>query len=108
MYGAVLLDQGYAFTQQFILAVMQPWLAAIDPDAIGKDAKTGLQEYLQKNGLQLPVYETIAVEDQDNEPTFVVVCQITELDKQTQASGKSRKKAEQKAAAAMMKQLKNV
>ncbi|GAA4819783.1 ribonuclease 3 [Marinicella pacifica] len=102
VFGALLLDQGFDFTQHYVLTVMQPWLDAIDPDEIGKDAKTGLQEYLQKHGYQLPQYETVAVEDTDNEPTFVVVCQISELHKKTEASGKSRKKAEQKAASQMM------
>jgi len=107
VYGALLLDQGYQFTNGFILAVMQPWLAKINPDEIGKDAKTGLQEYLQQNGLQLPVYDTIAVEDADNEPTFKVICKINELQKQTTATGKSRKKAEQMAATKMMGLLNN-
>lgn len=107
VYGAMLLDQGYQLTQQFILVVMKPWLTRINPDEIGKDAKTGLQEYLQQQGLQLPIYETIAVEDADNEPTFAVICQINELHKQTKAIGKSRKKAEQNAAAKMMELLNN-
>jgi len=107
VYGAVLLDQGYQATNQFILAVMQPWLVNINPDDIGKDAKTGLQEYVQKIGLQLPVYETIAIADADNEPTFEVVCEINELQKQTSATGKSRKKAEQMAAKKMMELLNN-
>lgn len=107
VFGAVLLDQGYQVTNQYILAVMQPWLVNINPDDIGKDAKTGLQEHLQKYGLQLPVYETIAIEDADNEPTFKVICQISELNKQTKASGKSRKKAEQLAAKKMMELLNN-
>lgn len=107
VYGAVLLDQGYQVTNQFILAVMQPWLVNINPDDIDKDAKTGLQEYVQKIGLQLPVYETIAIADADNEPTFEVVCEINELQKQTSATGKSRKKAEQMAAKKMMELLNN-
>jgi ribonuclease-3 len=107
VYGAVLLDQGYQVTNQFILTVMRPWLVNINPDDIGKDAKTGLQEYLQKIGLQLPTYETIAVEDTDNEPTFKVTCDIGELKKQTKATGKSRKKAEQMAAKKMMELLNN-
>lgn len=107
VYGAVLLDQGYQVTNQFILTVMQPWLVNINPDDIGKDAKTGLQEYVQKIGLQLPVYKTIAIDDADNEPTFEVVCGINELQKQTSATGKSRKKAEQMAAKRMMELLNN-
>ncbi|KAA3639303.1 MAG: ribonuclease III [Proteobacteria bacterium] len=105
VYGALLLDQGYQATNEFIIAVMQPWLTNINPEEIGKDPKTGLQEYLQKIGLQLPAYKTIAVEDADNEPTFEVICEIDELQKQTKATGKSRKKAEQIAAAKMMELL---
>ncbi|MCX7544622.1 ribonuclease III [Marinicella gelatinilytica] len=107
VYGAILLDQGYQTTNQFILAVMEPWLADIDPNEIGKDAKTGLQEFLQKQGLQLPAYETVAVEDSDNDPTFEVTCQVIELQKITKAVGKSRKKAEQIAAAKMMESITN-
>lgn len=49
IFAAVFLDQGIEKSENFIRTVMKKWLDNVDPDVTDKDAKTRLQEYLQKN-----------------------------------------------------------
>ncbi|WP_395376441.1 ribonuclease III [Marinicella sp. W31] len=103
--GAYYMDQGYFSSKKFVLDVMQPWFEQVDPTVINKDAKSRLQERLQKQGFELPHYEVIhAIEEADN-TEFHVSCCVAELNLITQATEKSRKKAEQEAARAMLDQL---
>ncbi len=105
VFGAVLLDQGYAEAKRFIAAVMQPWLSNINPSLIKKDAKSELQELLQQKGMQLPVYRMLEEVEVNKEVRFKVECQVTELDLIIQSTGGSIKKAEQSAANQMIEQL---
>jgi ribonuclease-3 len=102
LIGAVLLDGGAEAAE----ALIDLWFAAeFDtlPDAAElKDAKTRLQEWLQGNGYRLPVYAVQNVRGRDHEQTFVVSCSVEERDAQTTGQGKSRRHAEQEAAAAML------
>lgn len=98
VFGAVLIDHGYAIAKKFVEAVMQPWLDQIDPSIIKKDPKSELQEILQQKGLQLPVYQTIEEIEINNEVRFKVQCLIKELKLTIESTGSSIKKAEQSAA----------
>lgn len=102
VFGAVLLDQGYAYAESFVAAVMQPWLEKIDPSVIKKDPKSHLQEVLQKQGLALPVYKTIKEEEGNEGIQFTVTCQVIEKSLLVQAKASSRKKAEQACAEQMV------
>ncbi len=95
IFGAVLQDKGYEYSQMFVLSVMQPWLDKVDPSVIRKDPKSHLQEVLQKQGLSLPVYQTIKEEDVKDGIQFTVNCRVSEKDLLVQAKANSRKKAEQ-------------
>ena len=98
IFGAVFIDQGIDAAEQFILTVMHNWLQKIDPNICDKDAKTQLQEYLQKQGYAIPRYSLIDKSGKDHLQTFVMQCTVSELNLQAQASNRSRKKAEQQAA----------
>jgi ribonuclease-3 len=69
-----------------------------------KDAKSRLQEYLQKSGLDLPVYEIINIQGKDHEQIFTVKCTVKIKDGlgikniEIQGVGSTRKSAEQEAA----------
>ncbi|MCX7555015.1 ribonuclease III [Marinicella sp. S1101] len=108
VFGAVLLDQGYAIADQFIAEVMQPWLEKIDPSIIKKDAKSELQEILQQQGYNTPNYKLLESFEVKNETRFKVVCQVEELELQIESTGGSIKKAEQSAANKMITALRSV
>ena len=98
VFGAVLLDQGFETAKNFVEQVMQPWLQQINPDLIKKDPKSELQEILQQQGLQLPMYQTIEEIEVNNEIRFKVECLVNELKLSITSTGSSIKKAEQSAA----------
>ncbi len=98
VFGAMLLDQGYEVAESFVEKVMHPWLQKINPDLIKKDPKSELQEILQQQGLQLPMYQTIEELEINNEVRFKVKCLVNELQLAVESTGSSIKKAEQSAA----------
>jgi ribonuclease III len=80
-------------------------LEAIDPKAIGKDAKSLLQEYLQGRKIALPEYTVTATEGEAHCQLFKVDCTIPKLKLVTHGEGSSRRAAEQQAAERAYQQL---
>ncbi len=105
VFGAVFIDKGIDQVEQFILAVMDQWLKNINPEVSDKDAKTLLQERLQKHGHDTPVYEIINETGKDHLKTFTIECHIKALNIRVSAISRSRKKAEKQAAAEALKQM---
>ena len=81
---------------------------AINPQmqAIGKDAKTELQEWLQGRKMKLPAYRVVSTLGAAHRQTFDVECAVEELRLSERGIGGSRRAAEQAAAAAMLSKLK--
>lgn len=102
--GAVLLDGGYEHCRELILHLYQNKLDSLPSGELLKDPKTRLQEQLQATGKNLPVYEVIKQSGKDHEKNFEVSC-VANDDLQVIGIGKSRRKAEQDAAAKMLEQL---
>jgi ribonuclease-3 len=75
--------------------------------AVGKDPKTELQEWLQGRKLALPKYTVVGTSGAAHRQQFEVSCEVTELRQTQQGSGASRRAAEQAAAAAMLQSLKS-
>ena len=98
LIGAVMLDGGFAAAQGAVRRLFADSLAAVDPRASGKDAKTLLQEFTQGRGLPLPVYTLLGTQGQAHAQTFRVQCAIDELDIRTEGQGSNRRTAEQDAA----------
>ncbi|WP_322999313.1 ribonuclease III [Castellaniella sp.] len=98
IFGALLLDGGYDQVSRVIEQLYRPILAHIDVRTFGKDPKTLLQEIMQGRGLDLPHYEVVSTRGAAHNQTFDVVCSVAQLDIQVQASGSSRRAAEQTAA----------
>jgi ribonuclease-3 len=96
--GAVFLDGGFAAARALVLRLFERPLAAADPLAVGKDAKTLLQEFLQARRIALPQYSVVATVGEAHEQSFRVECAIPELNIRTQGEGSSRRSAEQVAA----------
>jgi len=98
LIGAAFLDGGFITARELILRLFAQPLATADPDTLGKDAKTRLQEFLQARRIPLPQYSVIATAGEAHEQTFRVECVIPELNIRTHGEGSSRRSAEQVAA----------
>lgn len=98
VFGAVLLDGGFDAARDVITALYAPILLNIDPQTLGKDAKTLLQEHLQGRRLPLPVYTVVATHGAAHNQVFEVECSIPKLRVQVTGQGGSRRAAEQVAA----------
>ena len=106
--GAVYLDGGFPAAQRLVQRLLAEKLAAIDPEHLGKDAKTMLQEYLQGKRMALPKYSLIETRGDAHEQTFQIECAVADLNLRAQAEGLSRRVAEQLAAALVLEQIKSV
>lgn len=102
--AAIYLDcQDFQQTAEIVIRLYEEQLAKL-PDAQElKDPKTRLQEYLQSQNLDKPVYEQLSMQGPDHNKYFKVRCQVAQ--QQTIAAGSSKKKAEQAAAEAMLAHL---
>ncbi|MFA7400359.1 MAG: ribonuclease III [Sideroxydans sp.] len=105
VFGAVLLDADFATAEKVVLGLYVPFIANMDLQSLGKDAKTQLQEYLQGRKLPLPKYSVIEIKGEAHAQTFVVECEIEKLKIKTRGEGHSRRVAEQVAAEAAYKRI---
>ena len=105
--GAVYLDGGYPHAQALVERLFAQVDIKPDMQAVGKDPKTELQEWLQGRKLALPKYTVLGTSGAAHRQQFEVSCEVTELRQTQQGSGASRRAAEQAAAAAMLQTLKS-
>jgi ribonuclease-3 len=103
VYGAIFLDGGYPAARDAIERTFGDALAQINPEAVEKDAKTRLQEFQQARRRAMPLYRLVSSHGPKQRLTFEVECVVGELT--AEGSGSSRQRAEQQAAAAMLRQL---
>ena len=96
--GAMFLDAGFDAARDVIRALYMPILDTVDPNTLGKDAKTLLQEYLQGNKIALPQYNVVATHGAAHNQQFEVECMVPKLDMKVSGSGASRRAGEQAAA----------
>lgn len=105
--GAVYLDAGFAAAQALVQRLYQAVEFNPAMDAIGKDPKTELQEWLQGRKLKVPAYRVVATLGAAHKQTFDVECEIPELQLSERGIGGSRRAGEQAAATAMLHTLKS-
>lgn len=105
--GAIYLEAGLAQTEEVVLHLWKSRINKLDPNEHPKDAKTRLQEFLQSRRLPLPLYEVVEITGKDHAQTFVVHCQVANLDTPLEGVGSSRRKAEQQAAKLALETLMN-
>ena len=103
LFGAILVDGGYAAARSAVLQVFGERLQRLDPERPAKDAKTELQERLQAEHRPLPLYRLVSVQGAAHRQSFEVECVVAELS--ARGTGSSRQRAEQDAARAMLEQL---
>jgi ribonuclease-3 len=106
LIGAVYLDAGYGPAE----ALVHRLFAAVEINpqmqAVAKDAKTALQEWLQGRKMKLPHYSVAATAGAAHQQTFDVECHIAELSLTARGTGNSRRAGEQAAATSMLATLK--
>jgi ribonuclease-3 len=104
--GAVYLDAGYEAAQSLVLRIFADIEITPVMQAVAKDPKTELQEWLQARKFQLPIYRVVGTLGAAHRQTFDVECEVPELNRSERGIGNSRRAGEQAAAAAMLEVLK--
>ncbi len=104
--GAIYEDSDFESLKKCVLIWYEQKLASPELIKLSKDAKTQLQEYLQAEHLNLPVYTVETVEGPQHNQFFTVKCVIETLKIETIGRGKSRRFAEQHAAYLAIQQIK--
>ncbi len=103
--GAVYLDAGYEAAQALVQRLYEAVEINPQMQAIGKDPKTELQEWLQGRKMKLPQYRVVGTLGAAHKQSFDVECEIEELGLIERGIGGSRRSGEQAAAAAMLLRL---
>ncbi len=99
LIGAIYLDGRFEACRAVVGELFASRLArALAGDSL-KDAKTRLQEVLQARGEPLPVYRVTGVDGAAHAQRFTVECALDDLGIITTGTGRSRRGAEQSAAA---------
>lgn len=103
--AAIYLDsQDFQLLNRLVLTWYQPYLNDLaEPEQL-KDPKTRLQEYLQARRQALPIYEVLHIQGDAPNQIFTVQCTVDGLP-QYQATGTSRRFAEQTVASKILIQL---
>jgi ribonuclease-3 len=99
LFGAIFVDGGFEAAYAAIERVYRTEIVDADTEAIAKDPKTRLQEWLQGRHYAVPEYAIVGVQGEAHQQTFDVVCRIPALGICETGSGSSRRAAEQAAAA---------
>ncbi len=102
--GAVYLDGGLEPAKKIITQYFMPAMSKNSTPP--QDAKTTLQEWLQSKGLGLPKYTLVKQKGPDHQPTFIVAVTAGQLGS-AEGIGKSKRAAEQEAAANMLADQRN-
>ena len=99
LIGAVYLDGGYVAASSVVERLWQARMQATTQPL--RDPKTVLQEWAQARGLPTPSYREVARSGPDHDPEFRVAVQLPSF-APAEGSGRSKRAAEQAAAAAML------
>jgi ribonuclease-3 len=97
--GAVYLDGGYKAAEDLVTRLWQVRMSATARPLL--DPKTVLQEWAQARGLPTPAYREVARSGPDHNPEFRVAVQLPAR-APAEGLGRSKRAAEQAAAAAML------
>ena len=97
--AAVHLDGGFEAARALVLRLWGTRIAAVDADA--RDAKSALQEWAQGRGLPVPEYVELGREGPDHQPHFTIEVRLP-TGQTAQAQARTKRAAEQAAAAALL------
>jgi len=105
LIGAVYLDGGFDAASAVVHELYKDRFTNLPSTDPVKDPKTSLQELLQGRSFPLPVYSLLRQMGEAHASIFEVSCEIETLDVKVMARGSSRRKAEQAAAEAALRQV---
>jgi ribonuclease-3 len=100
--GAVYLDAGFQAAGSLVQRLFSGVELNAQMNAMDKDPKTELQEWLQGRKMKLPLYRVVATLGEAHKQTFDVECTVSETGHSERGIGASRRAGEQAAAAAML------
>lgn len=106
--GAVYLDAGFEVASALVRRLFKDVEINPQMQAIGKDPKTELQEWLQGRKMSLPIYRIVGTEGAAHKQTFDVECEIVEYRRTERGTGNSRRAGEQAAALVMLSYIKTL
>ena len=106
--GAVYLDAGFDVASSLVRRLFKDVEINARMQAIGKDPKTELQEWLQGHKMSLPIYRIVGTEGAAHKQTFDVECEIVEYRRAERGTGNSRRAGEQAAATVMLSFIKTL
>lgn len=102
LIGAIYLDGGFDAVRSFVNRQFRDKLAQPAAQLFAKDAKSRLQEMMQKRFHEVPHYEMKHVSGKPHQQRFEVSCRIDALGREFSGSGRNRRGAEQDAASAAL------
>jgi ribonuclease III len=102
LIGALLLDDGLAVAERFILQTWEPYLTS--QRRAPQHPKSALQELAAAKGCKTPAYEVVGRTGAHHAPKFTIRVSVPKLGEAT-AEGSSKQEAETAAAAALLSQL---
>ncbi len=108
LLGAVYLDAGFDVASALVRRMFKDVEINARMQAIGKDPKTELQEWLQGRKMSLPIYRIVGTEGAAHKQTFDVECEIVEYRRAERGTGNSRRAGEQAAASSMLAYIKTL
>ncbi len=97
--GAIYKDGGLEAARAFLVRTFGQMLTQIDPSKMLKDPKSRLQEFLQERSVNIPTYNVLKIHGEPHKQHFVVECVVDSLAVSVHGEGRSRRIAEQEAAA---------
>jgi ribonuclease-3 len=100
--GAIYLELGLPAARAAIQRLLGSRLVDLPAASELKDPKTRLQEKLQAQGMDLPRYEVTEISGDPHDQRFTVHCEVESLGLLAEASGTSRRRAEQEAASRLL------
>ena len=106
--GAVYLDAGFDVASKLVRRLFNDVEINATMQAIGKDPKTELQEWLQGRKMSLPIYRIVGTEGAAHKQTFDIECEIVEYRRAERGTGNSRRAGEQAAASVMLALIKTL
>ena len=106
LLGATFVDGGFLPAQTIVRRLFGELIESSEVENWTKDAKTELQEWLQARRMPVPSYRITGTQGQAHEQTFEVECAVPVLKLTQSGQGRSRRMAEQDAAARLLDTLK--
>ena len=100
--GAIYLELGLPAARSAVERLLGSRLQDLPAASELKDPKTRLQEALQARGIDLPRYEVTEVSGDPHDQRFIVRCEVPSLGLLADATGTSRRRAEQEAASRLL------